>query len=181
MAAFSKLYVAAPAVFKPRDFFRVIMLGLGLVVFQSSVIAWAGISGYGPEWVWPLAVYVALRSELWVAVLAAFLLGFFRDAVGGGFLGLHQFTLALVIWLFHSFRPRLDFFAPLTLMTLILVLSLGGCLFVMTPIMAALGWPSDHFNPWPVFFFSSSSSALVAPFLFRFLQWLTREREKRHD
>lgn len=160
------LYTAAPLTFKAGDFIRALVCGLLLVIVQSSVAARAGLSGYGPEWVLALTVYVILRAELWVAIVAAFLLGFIRDAVGGGVLGLNQFTLVLIAWFFHPFRARLNFFSPLTLAPLVFILGLGGQLFIMTPIMAVLGWPSQNFNPLPAFFVSSSLTALCAPPLF---------------
>jgi hypothetical protein len=115
---------------------------------------------------------------LWVAVLAAFVLGFFRDAVGGLLLGLWQFSLILVIWLFYPFRSRLNFFSPLTLTPLVFILLLGSYLFVMTPVMAILGWPSQSFNPLPAFLVSSALTAITAPPLFSFLKWLTGAREE---
>ncbi|UQZ89230.1 rod shape-determining protein MreD [Deltaproteobacteria bacterium Smac51] len=170
----STLYTAAPIVFKGWDLVKVVLAGLLLVIIQSSMAAFAGLSGYGPEWVLALTIYVALRAELWLAILAAFALGFIRDAVGGGFLGMHQFTLVLITWFFYPFRARLNFFSPLTLMPLIFILGLGSQLFIMTPIMAVLGWPSHTFNPLPAFFVSSSLTALLAPIVFIALDRLTR-------
>ena len=175
------LYTAAPLAFRIGDFTRVLVCGLLLLIIQSSVAAFTGLSGYGPEWVLALCVYVALRAELWVAIVAAFLLGFIRDAVGGGFLGLHQFTLVLIIWLFYPFRARLNFFSPLTLAPLIFILGLGGQLFVMTPIMAVLGWPSHNFNPLSAFFVSSSLTALLAPLLFFVLDRFRHDKDGQND
>ena len=151
-------------------------LGLILVAVQSSLIAWTGFVFYCPEWVLVLTVYIVLRTELWLAVLGAFVLGFIRDAVGGGVMGLYQFTLVLLVWLFYPFRNRLNFFNPLTLIVLTFILSLGGYLFIMTPVMAVLGWPGNTFNPIPVFLISSLTTALTSPVLFFFLDWLTRRK-----
>lgn len=175
------LYTAAPLFFKAGDFVRVLVCGLLLLVVQSSVTAFTGLSGYGPEWVLALCVYVILRADLWVAIMAAFCLGFIRDAVGGGFLGLHQFTLVLITWLFYPFRARLNFFSPLTLAPLVFILGLGGQLFVMTPIMAVLGWPSHNFNPLPAFFVSSSLTAILSPPLFFVLDRFRGRKEKEDD
>ena len=172
------VYSAKPAVFGPRDFVKVAAFGLILVIGQSSLAALVGLAGYGPEWMLVLAIYVALRSDLWVAVLAAFLLGFFRDTVGGLLLGLWPFNLVLIIWLFYPFRSRLNFFSPLTLMPLVFILLLGSYLFVMTPVMAILGWPSKSFNPLPAFLVSSTLTALTAPPLFSFLKWLTTSKDE---
>ncbi|MDL2227176.1 hypothetical protein LJB86_05935, partial [Deltaproteobacteria bacterium OttesenSCG-928-M10] len=69
------------AAFGVRDFLLVSFLGLLLVAVQSSLIAWTGLAYlYCPEWVLVLAVYVILRTDLWLAVLGAFVLGFIRDA-----------------------------------------------------------------------------------------------------
>ena len=165
------------AAFGIRDFLLLAFLGLFLVAVQSSLIAWAGFASlYYPEWVLVLTIYIILRTDLWLAVLGAFVLGFIRDALGGGVLGLYQFTLVLLTWLFHPFRSRLNFFNPLTLMPLTFILSFGGYLFVMTPVMAVLGWPGNTFNPVPAFFISSLTTALTAPVLFYFLDWLTRRK-----
>lgn len=157
-----------------RDFLVLTILGLLLVAAQSSLIAWTGYSAYCPEWVLVLTIYIALRSELWVAVLGAFVLGFIRDVVGGELLGLYQFTLVLLTWLFYPFRARFNFYSPLTLVPLTFILSISGYLFVMTPIMAVVGWPGRQFNPIPAFFVSSLATALTAPCVFFVLKLLAR-------
>ena len=177
----SNLYIAAPLPFKGRDFFMVILAGFLLIVIQSSTTAFISLSGYGPEWALPLTVYVALRADLWVAVLTAFILGFIRDAVGGGFLGMSQLVLVLVAWLFYPFRARLNFFSPLTLTPLIFILGSGVALFIVTPLMAVLGWPSRNFNPLPAFFVSSSLTAVLAPLLFLILDLFRKTKDKAND
>ena len=176
----TELYPAKPNLFKLSDFFKVVVLGLFLVAGQSALIALFGHPGYGVEWVLILAVYVTLRTPLWVTALTAFTLGFLRDAVGGGLLGLYQFTLVLLTWLFHPYRTRLNFFSPLTLIPLVFILGLGGYLFIMTPVMAVLGWPGRNFNPIPGFFFSSLFSALAAYPTFAVLNWLTKGTDKQN-
>ncbi|MDR2946133.1 MAG: rod shape-determining protein MreD [Candidatus Adiutrix sp.] len=166
-----------PWEFKPGDFLKLMLVGLLLVAFQGTFTAWLGRPGYGVEWVLILSVYVALRAPLWVAALAAFILGCLRDAAAGGLLGLYPFTLILLIWLFYPYRGRLNFATPLTLVPLIFLLTAGGYLFVMTPLMAVLGWPGRNFNPIPGFFVSSLASALAAWPVFALLNCLTRERE----
>jgi cell shape-determining protein MreD len=96
-------------------------------------------------------------------------------------LGLNQFTLVLITWLFYPFRARLNFFSPLTLIPLIFLLGLAGQLFIMTPIMAVLGWPSNNFNPVPAFFVSSSLTAIFAPPLYYILDRLRSQKEKEDD
>lgn len=172
------LYAAKPRVFKAGDFFKVTGLGLFLVTFQSAMTAWTGLPGYGVEWALILSVYVALRTPLWIAVLTAFTLGFLRDVVGGGLLGLYQFTLVLLIWLFHPYRSRLNFFTPLTMIPLVFILALGSYLFIMTPVMAVLGWPGRNFNPVPGFFISSLATALAAYPVFAVLDRLTGDKDK---
>lgn len=169
---------ASASVFGPRDFFKVIALGLFLVIVEGFLAAWLGLTGYGPEWMLVLTIYVVLRSELWGAVLAAFCLGFFRDALGGFMLGLWPLTLIMIAWLFHPSRLRLNFFHPLTLVPLIFMLSLGGYLLIMTPVMTILGWPGSRFLPLPAFFVSSLVTALTAPPLFSVLDWLTNNKDK---
>jgi rod shape-determining protein MreD len=171
------LSLTAAPVFGPRDFLKVAAFGLFLVIVEGFLAAWLGLIGYGPEWMLVLTIYVALRSELWVTVLAAFLLGFFRDALGGFMLGLWPLTLIMVAWLFHPSRLRLNFFHPLTLMPLIFMLSLGGYLLIMTPVMTILGWPGSGFNPLPAFLVSSLVTALTAPPLFSFMDWLTNNKD----
>ncbi len=171
------LYPAAPPVFGPREFLKVAACGLILVIIQGALTALVGFPGYGPEWVLVLALYVALRSELWVTALASLVLGFFRDALGGLWLGLWPFSLMMVTWLFHPFRSRLNFFNPLVLTPLVFMLCFGGYLFVMTPVMAILGWPGRRFNPLPAFLVSSLMTALTAPLIFSLLDWLTRRKD----
>lgn len=171
------LFPDSQLIFGPRDFFKVLALGFGLAILQCFMIARIGFPGFGPEWGLALAVYVCLRSDLWVAALAAFFLGLIRDVTGGMWLGLWSLQLVMIIWLFHPYRARLNFFNPLTLTPLIFILSIGGYLFIMTPLMAILGWPSDKFNPLPAFFTSALLTALTSPLLFTFLDWLTRDKD----
>lgn len=168
---------ASTSIFGPRDFLKVLALGLFLVSVEGFLAARLGLPGYGPAWMLVLTLYVALRSELWVTVLAAFLLGFFRDTLGGFMLGLWPLTLIMVAWLFHPSRLRLNFLHPLTLIPLIFMLSLGGYLLIMTPVMTILGWPGSSFNPLPGFFVSSLVTALTAPPLFSFMDWLTNNKD----
>lgn len=165
-------------VFGPRDFLEVAALGLFLVIVEGFLAAWLGLTGYGPEWMLVLTIYVALRSELWVTVLAALLLGFFRDALSGFMLGLWPLTLIMLAWLFHPSRLRLNFLHPLTLVPLVFILSLGGYLLIMTPVMTILGWPGNGFNPLPGFLVSSLVTALTAPPLFSFMDWLTNNKDQ---
>jgi len=164
-------------VFGPGDFIKVTAVGLLLVIVEGFGATLFGLAGYGPEWMLVLTIYVALRSELWVTVLAAFILGFLRDALGGFMLGLWPLTLIILAWFFYPSRLRLNFFHPLTLTPLIFMLSLCGHLFIMTPIMAIVGWPGSRFNPLPAFFISSLITAVTAPVLFSFLDWLTGNKD----
>lgn len=168
---------AAPVVFGFWDFLKVEALGLFLALIQGALAAWLGLVGFGPEWMLVLTVYVSLRTDLWAAVLTAFILGLFRDAVGGGLWGLHPFTLGLTAWLFHPYRSRLNFFSPLALTPLIFILGLVGNLFILTPVMAILGWPGRNFNPLPSFLISSAVTAVTAPLIFYILQRLTGHKD----
>jgi rod shape-determining protein MreD len=113
-----------------------------------------------------LVVYVAWRAEKWAAVLMAFILGLFRDAAGGGFLGIYQIALLSAAWVFHPWRRRVHLEAPLPLMLCVFTLALGSNLLVLAPLTALLGWPAPGFNPVPAFLFSALLSALAAPPLF---------------
>ena len=176
------LFTAKQFVFQGRDFVKVMICGLFLTVVQCVLAARLGWAGFGPEWVLVLAVYVALRADLWLAVISAFILGFLRDLVGGGIWGMSSLVLVLTVWLFFPFRSRLNYFSSLTLVPLIFILSLSGCLFVMTPVTAALGWPGENFNPLPSFFMSSITTALIAPLTFSFLEWITtNKKDNRSD
>ena len=171
------LFQDSQLAFGIRDFVKLLALGLILSILQCFLAARIGYSGFGPEWMLPLAVYVALRSELWVAALSAFCLGLIRDVTSGFMIGLWSLHLIMLIWLFYPYRSRLNFFSPLTLTPLIFILSIGGYLFIMTPLMAILGWPSEKFNPLPAFFTSSLVTALTTPSLFSLLNWLTRDKD----
>lgn len=163
--------------FGARDFAKLLALGLILSILQCFLAAKIGYAGFGPEWMLPLAVYVALRSELWVAALSAFCLGLVRDVASGFMLGLWSLHLVMLVWVFYPYRSRLNFFSPLTSTPLIFILSIAGYLFVMTPLMAILGWPSEQFNPLPAFFISSLVTALSSPPLFALLNRLTYDKD----
>ena len=153
------------------DFFKVIILGLALIAAQGAVLPWPG--GAAPEMAAILVVYVAWRTEKWMAVLAAFILGLFRDMAGGGLLGLYQVTLILMAWVFHAWRRRFHLEIPLALMLCVFGLTLGGNILVLTPLMVLSGWPQAGFDPLPAFLGSSIFSALAAPPLFWLLRRLT--------
>lgn len=175
------LFPDSQPVFGPRDFFKLAVLGLLLIVLQCFLAARIGYSGFGPEWMLPLAVYVALRSDLWVAALTAFCLGLIRDVVAGSLPGLWSLHLVMLVWLFYPYRSRLNFFNPLTLTPLIFILTLGGYLFIMTPLMAILGWPSEKFNPLPAFFISALLTALTSPPLLSLLDRLTNGKDRSNE
>ena len=170
MAAFPS-YAARK--FGSRDFLKVLLCGLLLLPVQGALGAIIGRPGYGPEWMIVLTVYVALRSELWVTVLAALALGAGRDALSGFMTGLWPLTLIMLSWLFHPSRFRLDFFHPLALISLIFMLTLGSYILILTPIMAILGWPGNQYNPVPFFLVSSLTTALTAPPVFALLNLMT--------
>jgi rod shape-determining protein MreD len=153
------------------NFLLVIVLGLLLTAVQAAAFTWTG--GIGPEAAVILVIYAAWRAEKWVAVLAAFILGLFRDAADGGLLGIYQTTLILTAWVLNPWRRRLRLEAPLPLMLCVFCLALGGDLLVLTPLTALLAWPSPGFNPVPAFLVSALASALAAPPLFWLLQRLT--------
>lgn len=175
----AQLYCATPTEFGLGDFLKVIVLGLILAMVQASLAAVVGLNGFGPEWLLVLAVYMALKADLWVAVSGAFVLGCFRDAMSGWLWGLHPFTFVLLIWLFYPSRSRLNFFSTLTLVPSIFILCFGGFLFIMTPLMAIWGWPGLGFNPLPAFLSSSIITCLTAPVLFKLLEWITKPKSKR--
>jgi rod shape-determining protein MreD len=89
--------------FGVSGFIMVTLLGLVLIAVQGAAAPWLG--GTGPEAAEILVVYVAWRADKWVAVAAAFILGLFRDAAGGGPLGVYQVTLILTAWVFGKPIP----------------------------------------------------------------------------
>ena len=151
-------------------FLLVTVLGLVLISIQGAVAPWTG--GAGPEVAVVLVVYAAWRAEKWAAVAAAFILGLFRDAAGGGLFGIYQVALILTAWVLHPWRRRVHLEAPLPLMVCVFSLTLGGELLVLTPLTALLDWPGPGFNPVPAFLASALTSALAAPPLFWVLQRL---------
>ena len=156
--------------FSLAGFFLVAVLGLVLIAVRGAAAAWIG--GAGPEAAVMLAVYAAWRAEKWAAVLAAFILGLFRDAAGGGLLGIYQVTLILAIWVFHPWRRRVHLESPLPLMLCVFSLTLGVDFLALTLRTALSGWPGPGFNPVPDFLVSALASALAAPPLFWFLERL---------
>jgi len=166
-------YVKA-SYFGVLDFLLVLVLGLILTAAQAAVVPWTG--GAGPEAAVILVVYAAWRAEKWVAVLAAFILGLFRDTVGGGLLGIHQVALILTAWVLHPWRRRVRLEAPLPLMLCVFCLALGGDFLILTPLTALLAWPGPGFNPVPALLVGSLASALAAPPLFWLLPRLFGDR-----
>lgn len=72
---------------------------LGVCTVQSSVVPHLGIRGIAPDFflVLTLATAVTVAPEL--ATVMGFLSGLFQDALSGGPLGLHAFSLSLVAFL----------------------------------------------------------------------------------
>jgi rod shape-determining protein MreD len=153
------------------DFFKVVALGLVLVAAQGALAPKLG--GAVPEAALMLVVFVTWRAEKWMAVLAAFILGLFRDAAGSGPLGVYQVALILMAWFFHPWCSRVHLEASPPLMLSVFSLTLGGAIFILAPLTALLGWPGPGFNPLPAFLLSALTSALAAPPLFWFLARLT--------
>lgn len=166
-------YVNSPR-FGALDFLLAAVLGLALTAAQAAAVPWTG--GVGPESALILVIYAAWRAEKWPAVLLAFILGFFRDAAGGGLLGMHQTALILTVFFFHPWRRRVRLEAPLPLMLCVFFLALGGDFLVLTPLMAMLAWPGPGFNPVPSLLASALVSALAAPPLFWLLRRLSEGR-----
>ncbi|MDR3038598.1 MAG: rod shape-determining protein MreD [Candidatus Adiutrix sp.] len=152
------------------------VLSLGLISSQGAVAAWLGWGSYAPEWALTLTIYVVLHAGPGGAALAAFGLGLFRDAAGGGLPGVYPTALIAVAWFFYPFRRRFNFSAPLPLAVIIFALVLGSDFLVLTPIMVALGRPGAGFSSWPAFLGSALTTALTAPPLFWALDRLTRRR-----
>jgi rod shape-determining protein MreD len=152
------------------DFLLVLGLGLVLTAAQAAAVPWTGVAS--PEAAVILVVYAAWRGEKWAAVLVAFILGLFRDAAGGGLLGIYQTALILTAWVFHPWRRRVRLEAPLPLMLCVFGLTLGGGLLVLAPLKALLAWPGPGFNPAPALLASALASALAAPPMFWLLQRL---------
>lgn len=160
--------------FRQIDFLLLVLLGFFLILGQSVLALRIGSVDFVPEWAVPLIIFIVLRAELWVAVLGAFILGFFRDVFFGGPLGFYQLSLIIMTWLFYPFRLRFDFFTPWTLMLLVFFFNLIGDFVILTPIRIVLGWPGPGFNPALTFLVSSGISALVAPLLFAVLKRFIR-------
>jgi rod shape-determining protein MreD len=156
------------------DFLKVTILGLFLIAVQGAASPWLGAAA--PEAAAVLVVYVVWRSEKWVAVLAAFILGFFRDAAGSGLLGVYQVALILLAWAFYAWRRRVHLESPPALMFCVFGLTLGHSLLIVTPLTALLGWPGPGFNPVPALLASALTTALAAPPLFWLLKRLTGDR-----
>jgi rod shape-determining protein MreD len=167
-------YLSRPFGFRQIDFLLLVLLGFFLILGQSILALRIGSVDFVPEWAVPLIIFIVLRVELWVAVLAAFILGFFRDVFGGGPLGFYQLSLIIMTWFFYPFRLRFDFFTPWALMFLVFFFTLGGDFVILILIRVVLGWPGPGFNPGLTFLVSSGISALVAPFLFAVLKRLIR-------
>ena len=163
-------FVHAPN-FGGLNFLKVMALGLVLTVLQGAALPWPG--GAAPEPAVILVVYVAWRSEKWLAVLAAFFLGLFRDAAGGGLLGAHQVTLILSALIFHPWRRVIPLEAALPLALCVFALTLGGNLLILVPLLTLSGWPWPNLSPFSAFLVSALTTALSAPPVFWLIQRLT--------
>ena len=175
---------AASAAEAGSDWGRILLAlaaGLVLISGQGFFASGRGLPGYAPEWAVTLTVWLIWRAEKKAAVAAVFILGLFRDAAGGGLLGLYPVALVATACFFQPYSLKLRLEAALPLMLCVFGLVLGCDFLLLIPLMAALGWPGEGFNPGPAFLGSALASALTAPPLFWLLNRLTRRRPMEGD
>lgn len=72
---------------------------LGVCTAQSTVVPHLSISGVAPDFFLVLVLATAITAAPEMATIIGFLAGLYQDALSGGPLGLHAFTLSLVAFL----------------------------------------------------------------------------------
>jgi rod shape-determining protein MreD len=158
----------------------VIATGLIFTVGQSTVGAWGGPFGWGPDFGIILIMYLGLKvSEAPGAVLAC-AIGLFRDAAGSGVFGFQAGVFLILYLIVSQVRKKVD---PAANYYLVLFIFSGAL------VAGALNWlllqflgaplpalPVSKFSPTALFIFTVFLTAAVGPIVFRLLDRL-RPRE----
>jgi len=86
---------------------RIILLFLGLFVFQTTLLNAFSIYGVRPDLVLILAVYCAIILEEDAGVAMAFALGFVQDCLSGDLLGVNTLSKSLIGFTFANLKTKL--------------------------------------------------------------------------
>ncbi|MDR2141187.1 MAG: rod shape-determining protein MreD [Deltaproteobacteria bacterium] len=177
--ALARYSLAAPAPL--ARLWPLLVLGPVLTAVTGFPRAGLYLNGWRPDWAFLLTLFLALRTESWLAYLGAFVLGFFQGYLSLAPPGLFCLKLALGVLITRGLARKLELkgFLPLSL----LALCLGGALGLgLEPWLLGLtqSQPSYQFLNEPTLIIAARTvfvSALgVAPF-FRLLDRLFHPKE----
>jgi len=153
-----------------KGFVVYLAVGLILLVFQTTISPWLLPWGYYPDLTLLLIINLGLIAPLLKGAVLAAVLGFLKDAAGGGTLGLTPFVFFLIFLAIRYARQNLDPKTPGYLMLFIFVFSLagGGLTWFLIYI---LGEPLDFLSlcrsgPLSVYLISTVVTTLVGPIFF---------------
>jgi|GEM_PF-2244384 len=153
-----------------KGFIVYLAVGLVLLIFQTTISPWLGPWGYAPDFTLLLIINLGLIAPLVKGALLVALLGFLKDASGGGSLGLNPFIFLLIFLAIGQVRQNLDPKTPGYLLLFIFVFALAGAGLAWF-LVYILGEPLNFISscrsgPFSVCLISAVGTALVGPIFF---------------
>ena len=152
------------------------LIGLGLAIWQTTIMSWYAPEGHGPNLVLVVVAYLGLFAPFTAGAVTVTLLGFIYDAAGGGILGLNAGVYLAAFLAAGLIRQKLDPTAPFYLVIFILAIAMGAGLLNFLALFI-LDWtipltPFTLDGTLAVFWVSSALTAVLGPFLFWFMTWV---------
>ncbi|MBF0528171.1 MAG: rod shape-determining protein MreD [Deltaproteobacteria bacterium] len=153
-----------------RDALLFGLMGIGLLVFQTTVIAWVDPWGIGPDLCMILVIYSGLHLPITSGSTLVVGWGLLKDAAGGSILGFYAAIFLLIFLIANLTRQKLDPAAPwYQVLFIFLFVMTGGTL-----TLAALSFfdrpfdilPTSITSPAAIFLVSAIFTSLVGPLVF---------------
>ena len=162
------------------------LMGAGALIWQTTVQAWLFPSGYGPDLILLVIIYLGLFAPFTTAgAFSVFALGFLQDVATGGVFGLFSgiyLSVFLVAGLLHqnlnptAFRYVIPFILAFIIGTRILTWLAFSLVDWPTPTIALS--PS---NPFVVFLVSAMITSFSSPLVFWVLDLIRHRANNRTE
>ena len=126
-------------------FIFIFFLGFFILIFQTTVARWYDISGWSPDLILIIALYLGLHAPITSGVFLTVALGFLRDTAAGGVFGLSPAVYLPLLFVSALARRKLDpsppWYSSLFVLAAYLVAGLLQWGFLYT-----FGWPLPHLS-----------------------------------
>jgi rod shape-determining protein MreD len=161
------------------------LVGLGLVVFQTTVMAWFIPGGFSPQLVIVLIFFLGIHAPILGGAVTVVCVGFIQDAAGGGMFGLSALIFLFIFFFTGIIRQKLDPTAPPYIVLSVFICVLGaGTITFMTLFL--FDWPyevtsmtcsASSFK----LIVSSILTAVLGPLIYRILDFFRLQTGNRHE